>query len=349
MEIENLIRPHILSLKPYTGREPFPEENGIYLNRNENTAGSPAGKNLHRFPDVLQVTLKEKISAIKGLPTPHIFLGNQTHEAIDLLIKVFCEPGRDKVMVCSPGSDVYAFAAATNNVSATTVNLTHGFHLDVPAMIKALDEHTRIVFIGSPNEISGNSMRYDDIEFLLNNFMGIVVVDETYINYSRQRSFIRELTEYENLVVLQTFSHAWGLAGAGLGMAFSTTMIVDLLNRVKLPYNISQATENIVLEALEKINDVNEQIKKTVGERTGLIKTILEKKLALEIFPSDANFILARFNDAEKLYTWLKENGIWVKNVTKMPLCDNCLRLTVGTPDENMILLNRLADFYQEQ
>lgn len=349
MDIEKLVRPNILQLKPYSSaRDEFGGTASVYLDANENAFGSPLAKNYHRYPDPLQKKLKEKISAIKGLPVQHIFLGNGSDEAIDLLFRIFCEPGKDNVIVCPPTYGMYQVSADTNNVSAINVNLTPDFQLDVPTILKNINEQTKILFICSPNNPSGNSMRYDDVEFLLNNFPGIVVIDEAYINYSRQRSFIRELTEYDNLVLLQTFSKAWGMAGLRLGMAFSNSFIVELMNKVKPPYNINEATQEMALEALEKIDTINQQIRITVEERTKLVKTLEEKKLAEKVFPSDANFVLARFKNAAKLYAQLLEKGIVVRNRSNLVLCENCLRITIGTPAENEILLKALLELQEK-
>lgn len=347
MEVENLVRKNILGLKPYSSaRDEFKGEAKVFLDANENPFGSPLDKNYNRYPDPLQLKLKQKISSIKGIPTQHIFLGNGSDEPIDLLFRVFCEPGVDNVIVCPPTYGMYSVAADINNVELVKVNLTPDFQLDVPAIMDKINEHTKMLFICSPNNPSGNSMHYDDIEFLLNNFLGIVVVDEAYINYSKQRSLIRELTEYENLVILQTFSKAWGLAGLRLGMAFSTSVIIDLMNKVKPPYNINDATAGLALEALDKIDQINLQIKETVEERQRLSKTLEQIEQVEKVYPSDANFILVKFKNADDLYAKLLQNGIVVRSRTKVEQCEGCLRITVGTKEENTLLIDAIRQIY---
>lgn len=344
MDIEKLVRPHILQLSNTAGRRIL-QEGKIYLDASENAFGSPVGSDYHRYPDPSQQKLKEKISAIKGVPTQHILLGNGSDELIDFLIRLFCEPGHDKIMICPPTYDRYQVWANVNNVSAVHVNLKENFQLDVPAMVKAIDEneHLKILFICSPGNPTGASLYYDDIEFLLNNFPGIVVVDEAYINYSRQRSFIRELTEYENLVVLQTFSKAWGLAGLRLGMAFSSDMIIDWMDQIRPPNNIGRAIQKIGTEALEHIDTVNARIKKTVEEKIKLAKELEEKHLAEKVYPSDTNFLLVKFKNAKNLYLELCKKGIMLSDCTDMPLCENCLRITIGTPEENKLLIETIT------
>ncbi|HLP13087.1 MAG TPA: histidinol-phosphate transaminase [Flavobacteriales bacterium] len=343
MEITDLVRPSILKLKPYSSaRDEFKGQAQVYLDANENAFGSPYTKNYNRYPDPLQEKLKAEISKIKGVPSPHIFLGNGSDEAIDVLLRIFCEPGTDSVLICPPTYGMYKVSADINNVKTITVNLTSEFQLNVPEIMKAITDQTKLLFICTPNNPTGNVMHFDDVEFILNNFKGIVVIDEAYINYSRQRSYIQLLTEYENLVVLQTFSKAWGLAGIRLGMAFSTTVIVDLMNNVKPPYNISEPTQEIAIQAVQNIAKVNEQIKTTVIERDKLAKSLAENKLAVTVYPSDANFLLAKFNDATGLYKALLEKGIVVRNRSNVELCDNCLRITVGTADENQKLIEAL-------
>jgi len=345
VEITDLVRPSILKLKPYSSaRDEFKGEASVYLDANENAFGSPYSENYNRYPDPLQLKLKNEISKIKGVPAQHIFLGNGSDEAIDVLYRIFCEPGIDNVIICPPTYGMYKVAADINNVEAIAVNLTNEFQLDLPAIIKSINEQTKMLFICSPNNPTGNIMHFEDVEYLLNNFQGVVVLDEAYINYSRQRSYIQLLTDYDNLVVLQTFSKAWGLAGVRMGMAFSTTVIIDLMNKVKPPYNISQPSQEIVLNALQNIVKVNNEIKIVVQERNKFSDALLAKELALEVYVSEANFVLAKFKDATKLYNQLLEKGIVVRNRSTVELCENCLRITIGTPAENELLLNALTE-----
>ncbi|MBK7148930.1 MAG: histidinol-phosphate transaminase [Bacteroidetes bacterium] len=335
-EIEAWVRPNIKALKPYaSARDEFKGEASVYLDANENSFGSPLPQNYNRYPDPLQMELKEKISRVKGLPPQNIFLGNGSDEAIDLLFRVFCEPAQDKVLICPPTYGMYEVSAHIHNVDIVRVNLLPGFELDVEQILESLTPSVKLLFICSPNNPTANSFHADDVELLVQKFNGIVVIDEAYINYSRQKSAIRWLTEYDNLVVLQTFSKAWGLAALRLGMAFASETIIHYLNKVKPPYNINIATQQYALEALDNIQWVNEHIRQTVALREALITELKTLPLTQKVFPSDANFILLRVTDAPGLYKHLVENGIIVRDRSKVQLCEGCLRITVGTPEEN--------------
>lgn len=335
-EIEAWVRPNIKALKPYaSARDEFKGEASVYLDANENSFGSPLPQNYNRYPDPLQKELKEKISRVKGVPPQNIFLGNGSDEAIDLLFRVFCEPAQDKVLICPPTYGMYEVSAHIHNVDIVRVNLLPNFELDVEQILESLTPSVKLLFICSPNNPTANSFHADDVELLVQKFNGIVVIDEAYINYSRQKSAIRWLTEYDNLVVLQTFSKAWGLAALRLGMAFASETIIHYLNKVKPPYNINIATQQYALEALDNIQWVNEHIRQTVALREALITELKTLPLTQKVFPSDANFILLRVTDAPGLYKHLVENGIIVRDRSKVQLCEGCLRITVGTPDEN--------------
>lgn len=271
MDINKLQRENIKNLRPYsTARDEYKGQASIFLDANENSYGSPLNpsskedKNYNRYPDPLQLDLKDAIGKIKGVPIENTFLGNGSDEAIDLLFRAFCEPGRDNVIILPPTYGMYEVSAGINNVEVRKVNLLPGFQLDLDGIAEAIDENTKLIFICSPNNPTGNSIIRTDIETVLANFNGLVVIDEAYINYAKQRTFIKELTEYPNLVILQTFSKAWGLAALRLGMAFAARPVIDILNKVKPPYNINQATQDIALNALQNIEQVNEWIKTTV-------------------------------------------------------------------------------------
>ena len=346
MEIKNLVRKNILSLTPYSSaRHEFTGKASVFLDANENAFHSPAGNNYNRYPDPLHRKLKEAISKIKGVPAEHIFIGNGSDEPIDILFRVFCEPGIDNAIACVPTYPMYEVAAGINNIQIKEVLLTNEFELDVPLIIKSIDENTKLLFICSPNNPTGNCFKYEDIEYLLNNFKGIIVVDEAYINYSKQKSFIRELTEYDNLVVLQTFSKAWGLAALRVGMAFTSTVIIDFMNRVKAPYNVNEASANIVFESLGKIEKVNSIIKETVELRKKLAHELRQFSFIKKVFHSDANFLLIKVDNAEKLYSYLLSNEIVVRNRSKAPKCENCIRITVGTKEEIKLLINSLKNY----
>ena len=341
--LDNLVRENIKNMTAYSSaRHEFSGNASVYLDANENSFGSPLPDNFNRYPDPLQMQLKEKLSQIKGVPPQNIFLGNGSDEAIDLLYRVFCEPGRDNVIIFPPTYGMYEVCAEMNDVKVKKVNLTKDYQLNIEAIEEAIDPFTKLIFICSPNNPTGNSINRSDVEIILNNFNGIVVIDEAYINYSKQKSFIAELTEYPNLVVMQTLSKAWGLAGLRLGMAFASRPVIDLLNKVKYPYNINTATQLLVLDALNNIEWVNNHIAVTVTEREKLKNELLNLSFTEFVYPSDANFLLAKMKNASGIYQNLVEKGIIVRDRSKVVLCDDCLRITVGTEAENKLLVDVL-------
>ncbi|WP_343743651.1 histidinol-phosphate transaminase [Chitinophaga sp.] len=345
--LESLLRENIKRLVPYSSaRDEFKGQASVFLDANENAFGSPLPVNYNRYPDPMQWPLKYKLAEIKGVPPQNIFLGNGSDEPIDLLYRAFCNPGgRDNVVLCPPTYGMYEVSAHINDVTIRKVSLTPDFQLDLEGLQQAVDENTKLVFICSPNNPTGNSINRSDIELLLNNFDGIVVIDEAYINFSRQKSFIQELTEYPNLVVLQTLSKAWGLAGLRVGMAFAGEDIINVFNKVKPPYNISQATQELALQALDNVARVNEWIRDIVIERDLLSAGLEQLPQVLNVYPSDANFILVQTTDAKGIYQYLTEHGIVVRDRSKVELCMGCLRITVGTPEENVQLLDALKTF----
>ena len=343
--LDNLVRDNIKKMTAYSSaRHEFTGNASIFLDANENAFGSPLPDNFNRYPDPLQLEVKEKLSNIKGVPPQNIFLGNGSDEAIDLLYRIFCEPGRDNVIILPPTYGMYEVCAEMNNVKVKKVNLTKDYQLDLEAIESAIDPFTKLIFICSPNNPTGNSINRADIEIILNNFDGIVVIDEAYINYAKQKTFITELTEYPNLVVMQTLSKAWGLAGLRLGMAFASKTIIELMNKVKYPYNINTATQLLVLEALNNIEWVNDHIATTVIEREKLKNELSSLSFTQEVYPSDANFILAKMKDARKIYDQLCDKGIIVRDRSKVVLCDDSLRITIGTPEENNQLIQELKN-----
>ncbi|MCX2451386.1 histidinol-phosphate transaminase [Pedobacter sp. PLR] len=343
MDINNLQRENIKNLKPYsTARDEYKGQASVFLDANENGYGSPLDVNFNRYPDPLQLDLKDALSKIKGVPIENTFLGNGSDEAIDILFRAFCEPGKDNVIILPPTYGMYEVSANINNVEARKVNLLPNYQLDLEKIAEAIDENTKLIFICSPNNPTGNSIIRTDIETVLANFQGLVIIDEAYINYAKQRTFIKELTEYPNLVVLQTFSKAWGLAALRLGMAFAARPVIDILNKVKPPYNINQATQDLALKALENIAQVNEWIKITVAERESLSEALINLPIVKKVHASDANFILIEVIDALKTYEALVNQGIIVRDRSKVTLCEGCLRITIGTPQENEILLAAL-------
>ena len=355
-ELQKLVRKNIKTLTPYSSaRHEFKGEASVFLDANENSFGSPVlllspsgegpGERLNRYPDPLQWQLKFELAKIKGVPAEYIFIGNGSDEVIDLTYRIFCNPGKDNVIICPPTYGMYEVSANINDVETRKVNLEENFQLDVEGILDATDENTKLLFICSPNNPSGNNMKRADVELLLNNFPGIVIIDEAYINFSKQKTFIQELTEYENLVVMQTLSKAWGLASLRLGLAFASLPIIDIFNKVKPPYNINKASQALAIEALHNTQQVNDWIKETVWQREFLIKELKQFSFVKKIFESDANFLLVRVSDANALYNYLSQNKIIVRNRSKEIMCDNCLRITIGTPDENLQLLKTLKEY----
>ena len=345
-DLNRLIRENIKMLKPYSSaRSEFSGTAKIFLDANENSYGSPLTKWYNRYPDPLQWELKKKINTIKNVDAENILLGNGSDECIDLLIRAFCDPHKDNIIICPPTYGMYQVYANINDVEVKEVPLQQNFQLNLEALENSIDANTKLIFFCSPNNPTGNSMHAEDIEMVLNNFDGIVVIDEAYINYSRQRSFLSALNDYPNLVVMQTFSKAWGLAALRLGINFASKEIITVLNKIKPPYNINQATQELALKALDHLAEVNEMIKATVEERKVLSQELSQLPAVQKIYPSDANFILARVNNATAIYHYLKEKGIIVRNRSNIVLCENCLRITVGTPDQNRQLIEALKNY----
>jgi histidinol-phosphate aminotransferase len=345
-DLNKILRENIKNLTPYSSaRDEFQGEASVYLDANENAYGSPLDEQYNRYPDPLQYNVKKRLSEIKGVPIRNIFLGNGSDEAIDILFRAFCNPGVDNVIIVPPTYGMYQVSANINDVALKRVPLTTEYQLNLEGIAEAIDEHTKLIFICSPNNPTGNSINRDDVETLLANFNGLIVVDEAYINFSRQKTFIQELTEYANLVVLQTLSKAWGLAGLRVGMAFASEEIIEVMNRVKPPYNINEASQQLALKALENVDQVNEWIKETLKERDSLVLRLKNFDFVLDIYPSDANFILVKTTDPKAIYNFLVQHGIIVRDRSKVELCEGSLRITVGTPEENNILIKSLQDY----
>ncbi len=345
-DLRKLLRDNIRELVPYSSaRDDFKGEAQIFLDANENSLGSPLTKWYNRYPDPHQWKVKEALGKIKGVAPQHIFLGNGSDECIDLLYRAFCAPGNDNVIINPPTYGMYEVSAHINDVEVRRALLLDDFQLDLVQLERLVDERTKLIWICSPNNPTANSMNRRDIEIILNNFPGLVVIDEAYINFSRHRSFIQELTEYPNLVVLQTMSKAWGLAGLRLGMAFASEAIIDVYNKVKPPYNVNQATQELALKALEEVGQVNEMIRLLVAMREQLAADLGRLPFVQIVHPSDANFLLVRVNDARGLYDYLLGDGIVVRDRSKVELCGGCLRITVGTEWENAELMGVLRKY----
>lgn len=346
--LNKLVRDNIKNLKPYSSaRHEFSGKASVFLDANENAYGSPLADPFNRYPDPLQWQLKFQLARIKGVPAENIFIGNGSDEVIDLAYRIFCDPVKDNVIICPPTYGMYEVSAHINDVAIQKVNLTQDFQLDVDGILEAVDANTKLLFICSPNNPTGNNMKRDDVEILLNNFPGIVIIDEAYINYSKQKTFIQELTEYPNLIVMQTLSKAWGLAALRVGLCYASMDIIDLYNKVKPPYNINEASQQLALEALQDTGTVNNWIKEVVRQKEILDLHLNEFSFIEKVYPSDANFILVKVADANHLYDHLSSNEVIVRNRSKEVHCENCLRITVGTPEENTILINLFKSYQQ--
>jgi histidinol-phosphate aminotransferase len=344
--LDELIRENIKRLVPYSSaRDEFQGEAKVFLDANENSLGSPLTKWYNRYPDPNQWKLKESIGEIKGRPPEGIFLGNGSDECIDILYRAFCNPGVDNIIINPPTYGMYEVCAAINDIEIRKVNLQPDFQLDLPALEKSIDRNTKIIWICSPNNPTANSMIREDIEIILNNFNGLVAIDEAYINFSSQPSFLKELDHYPNLVILQTMSKAWGLAGLRLGMAFAQPSIIGIINKIKPPYNINQATQELVLEALKEVGQVNEMIRTIVVQRAELAKSLMSLSGVQRVYPSEANFLLVKMADPQAVYRYLLQSGIVVRDRSRVELCAGCLRITVGTPSENKELIMALDQF----
>ncbi len=342
-DLEKLVRENIGNLVAYSSaRAEFTGAARIFLDANENSFGSPLPKNYNRYPDPLQSAIKEKIAEWNSVESEEIFVGNGSDEAIDLLFRIFCEPKKDNILICPPTYGMYEVSANINDVEIKRAPLTENFQLDFQAVKSAIGDRSKLLFICSPNNPTGNSFYRDDILNLARDFRGIVVVDEAYIHFSREKSFAAEINNYPNLVVLQTFSKAWGLAGLRVGLAFANKKIIALFNRVKPPYNVSGIAQETILEAFRYKSQVEETTVAIIAEREKFIQHLSEFSFVENIYPSDANFILVKTSAAEKIYNFLLAEKIVVRNRNSVEMCAGCLRITIGMPDENATLLNSL-------
>ena len=339
-KITSLIRPNIASLAPYsTARDEYDGPIGIFLDANE----SPYENGYNRYPDPHQAALKARIAPMKGIPTANLFLGNGSDEAIDLIYRIFCEPGKDNAVIMSPSYGMYGVAADINDIAVRSVPLDADFNLDTEALLAACDERTKVIFLCSPNNPSGNALPQAQLLDIVERFQGIVVVDEAYADFSDKGSLAAEACERENLVVLQTLSKARAMAGLRIGMAISSAEIIRLMSMVKYPYNLSRAAMEKAMEFLEK--PIDEEVNTIVNERRRLTDVLPRYPFIRKVFPSDANFILVRVDDANGLYDYLLGKGIIVRNRNRVPGCAGCLRLTVGLPSENEALLDALDTY----
>ena len=338
--ITPLVRPNIAALTPYsTARDEYDGPIGIFLDANE----SPYENGYNRYPDPHQAELKSRIGGIKGIPVKNLFLGNGSDEAIDLVFRIFCEPGKDNAVIMAPSYGMYGVAADINDVEVRSVRLDADFNLDSEKLLGACDARTKVIFLCSPNNPSGNAFELNQLMDICDRFPGVVVVDEAYADFSEKGSLAKEATVRENLIVLQTLSKARAMAGLRIGLAISSEEVIRLMSMVKYPYNLSRAAMEKAFQFLDK--SIDYEVNTIVSERKRLASILPRFPFVQQVFPSDANFILVRVDDANALYDYLLDKGIIVRNRTRVPGCAGCLRLTVGLPAENESLLNALASY----
>lgn len=341
--LKDLVRPNIWELAPYSSARN--EYSGhvahVFLDANEN----PYNKPYNRYPDPLQTELKAEISRIKRVPAEQIFLGNGSDEAIDLVYRVFCEPKQDNVVAIEPTYGMYKVCADINDVEYRPVLLDNNYQMSAKKLLDSCDKRTKIIWICSPNNPTGNNLQEEEIEKVLNDFDGIIVIDEAYADFSERKAFRTRLAEFNNMLVLNTFSKAWGCAAIRLGMAFANQQIIELFNKVKYPYNVNMLTQQQALEIIKQASDVEEWVRLLLLERSKMMKSFLELPICKEVYPSDANFFLAKMTDAQAIYDYLVEKGIIVRNRTRVTLCQDCLRITIGTKGENIELLSALRQY----
>ncbi len=341
--LEQLVRKNIWRLAPYSSaRDEYSgKEAHVFLDANENPYNAP----YNRYPDPLQRELKKMLERVKGVPAENIFLGNGSDEAIDLPYRIFCEPGQDNVVAIEPTYGMYRVCADINNVEYRTVLLDNDFDFHAADLLAACDDHTKIIWICSPNNPTGNSLDRDEILKVVEGFQGIVIVDEAYIDFAQQLSLRQELPSHPNLIILQTMSKAWGSAAIRLGMAFASTDIIHIYNKVKYPYNVNLLTQQQAMEMLKDPYEIDKYVKILLTERAHLMQSFQELPICEHIYKTDANFFLARVTDAQRIYDYLVDRGIIVRNRSRIQLCNNCLRITIGTRTENAELLSALRQY----
>ena len=341
--LEQLVRPNIWKLAPYSSaRDEYSgKEAHVFLDANENPYGAP----YNRYPDPLQRELKKQISKVKGIPEDMIFLGNGSDEAIDLPYRIFCQPGRDNVVAIEPTYGMYRVCADINDVEYRPVLLDEHYDFKAADLLAACDSHTKLIWICSPNNPTGNSLNRDEMLKVIQDFEGIVIIDEAYSDFSKQQTFRTELAAHPNLIVLNTMSKAWALAGIRLGMAFASKDIISIYNKVKYPYNVNILTQQQALETLKDPYEIDRWVKTLLGERTRMMQAFQELPICEKVYPTDANFFLAKMTDAQGIYNYLVDKGIIVRNRSRIQLCNNCLRITIGLKSENNELLAALRQF----
>ncbi len=344
-DIARLLRPGISALKPYSSaRDEFTGTASVFLDANENSLGSPLEEDFSRYPDPLQMPLRQALATLKAVARDQIFIGNGSDEAIDMLMRAFVEPGRDNVILLPPTYGMYAVQANIHGAEIRRAPLHPDFSPDAQAVMAVSDAHSKLLFLCSPNNPTGQCLPDDFILDMLDRFPGLVVIDEAYGDFSGRPSWLHRLAEFPNLIVLQTLSKAWGLAGLRVGMAYSNTFIINALNKIKYPYNLNTMTIRLAVQALQQTESVAEKVRILLAERQRLERALPLLPCVEKVFPSDANFLLVRVTDANDIYHDLCEQGIIVRNRDKELHCSNCLRITVGTPEENTRLLSTLGE-----
>jgi len=341
-DLNAIIRKNIKDLKPYSSaRDEYSGTDAVFLDANENPFNTP----YNRYPDPAQMKVKEIVSVLKNVPVKQIFLGNGSDEAIDLLMRAFCEPGKSNIISIDPSYGMYNVCANINDVKFIPVKLNADFSLNSEEILKHVNENTRMIFLCSPNNPTANSFDEEKIFEILGSFHGLVVIDEAYIDFSVKRGFLPSLSKFENLVVLQTFSKAWGLAGIRLGMAFASEAIIGIMNKIKYPYNINMLTQGIAEKMLLNVEQKEEWVGLILKERNKLAEQLGKLNFVEHIYPSDANFVLVRVQDPEIIYHYLVRQHVIVRDRSRVTLCEGCLRVTVGSPEENRQLINELKQY----
>ena len=337
VDIDNLVRENVRKLTPYScARDEFKGKNGVFMDANENPYGT-----LNRYPDPYQTELKTAISEYKGISAEKIFLGNGSDEIIDLCFRVFCRPGTDKVLIFTPSYGMYEVSAAVNDIQVLKIPLNSSFQIDTQKVTPLLsDEKLKLIFICSPNNPTGNCMNYEDVENIISSFTGVVVIDEAYIDFSDKPSFVKLIGKYPNLIVMQTFSKAFGIASARVGMAFTDSHIIHYLNKIKPPYNISSINQKTASVKLSRLYDLNRQVRRIKKEKEILVLKLLKMEIIEKVYPSDANFVLVKVKNADYIYKALVDMNIIIRN--RSSVVSNCIRITVGKPSENKLLVEAL-------
>ena len=348
MNFQDFILEHIWNLKPYSSaRDEFKGKEGVFLDANENPIGSGVPEKWNRYPDPLQIEIKEQLASIKSCSTEQIFLGNGSDEAIDLIMRMTCQSGIHNIILCPPTYGMYEVSASINHIEQRKVSLLTNYQLDVAGILEAIDSNTRLLFICSPNNPTGNKLNRTDIYTLIESFKtGFVIIDEAYIDFSDEPSFIQELAKYPQVIVMQTLSKAYGLASLRLGMAFAHPTIISLLNKIKPPYNIGGATQEIVIKALANTSFKKSSVSLLLAERTRLIESLGQIPEVLQIYPSDANFILVRFKNSNELFNYLISEKLITRNRSTVTLCEDSIRITIGLSEENDKLVDLISTFY---